>query len=124
MVEYSSAFVPNFSSPKILFMKKMMLLLCIAVSMIMQVTAQTNPMWLRYPSISPDGKTIAFSYKGDIYKVPSSGGDALPLTLHEPYNFMPVLSHGGKRLAFSSHRSGNFYVFVVPSTSGGAKHPT
>src|SRR5258705_690616 len=121
MVEYSSAFVPNFSSPKILFMKKMMLLLCIAVSMIMQVTAQTNPMWLRYPSISPDGKTIAFSYKGDIYKVPSSGGDAIPLTLHEAYDYMPVWSHDGKLLAFSSDRYGKFDVFVMPSTGGEAK---
>src|SRR5258705_12642512 len=108
MVEYSSAFVPNFSSPKILFMKKMMLLLCIAVSMVMQVTAQTNPMWLRYPSISPDGKTIAFSYKGDIYKVPSSGGDAIPLTLHEAYDYMPVWSHDGKWMGFASDRHGNF----------------
>ncbi|MEO6949134.1 MAG: hypothetical protein ABI123_05865 [Ginsengibacter sp.] len=32
---------------------------------------QTNAMWLRYPSISPDGSTIAFGYKGDIYTVSS-----------------------------------------------------
>ena len=28
------------------------------------VTAQTNPLWMRYSAISPDGQTIAFSYKG------------------------------------------------------------
>ncbi|MEP7317318.1 MAG: hypothetical protein ABI921_01210, partial [Panacibacter sp.] len=45
--------------------------------------AQTNtPSWLRYPSISPDGKTIVFTYKGDLYKVPATGGAAQPLTLH------------------------------------------
>ena len=28
------------------------------------------PLWLNHPAISPDGKTVAFSYKGDIYTVP------------------------------------------------------
>jgi len=36
--------------------------------------AQTTPFWLRYPAISPDGKTIVFTYQGDLYRV-SSGGD-------------------------------------------------
>ncbi len=33
--------------------------------------APENPSWLRYPAISPDGKTIVFTYKGDLYRVPS-----------------------------------------------------
>jgi Tol biopolymer transport system component len=105
-------------------MKKITLSLCIAVSMALQITAQTNPLWLRYPSISPDGKTIVFSYKGDIYKVPSSGGDAIPLTLHEAYDYMPVWSHDGKWLAFASDRYGNFDVFIMPSSGGEAKRLT
>ena len=86
--------------------------------------AQNNPLWLRYPSISPDGKTIVFSFKGDIYKVPSSGGDAVPLTLHEAYDYMPVWSHDGKWLAFASDRYGNFDVYVMPSSGGEAKRLT
>lgn len=31
------------------------------------------PLWMRYPAISPDGKTVAFSYRGDIFTVPVSG---------------------------------------------------
>ena len=42
--------------------------------------AAENPLWLRYPSISPDGKTIVFSYQGDLYRVAASGGQATPLT--------------------------------------------
>ena len=41
--------------------------------------AQTNATWLRYPAISPDGKSIAFGYKGDIYLVPATGGTAISL---------------------------------------------
>jgi Tol biopolymer transport system component len=83
--------------------------------------AQTTLQWLRYPAISPDGKTIVFSYKGDLYKVPASGGEAIPLTLHEAHDQMPVWSKDGKWLAFASDRFGNFDVFVMPSIGGEAK---
>lgn len=86
--------------------------------------AQNKPLWLRYPALSPDGKTIAFGYKGDIYKVSSSGGEAVPLTIHEAYDFMPVWSRDGKWLAFASDRFGNFDVYVMPAQGGEAKRLT
>jgi Tol biopolymer transport system component/C-terminal processing protease CtpA/Prc len=86
--------------------------------------AQNNPLWLRYPAISPDGKTIVFSFKGDLYKVASSGGDAVPMTLHEAYDYMPVWSHDGKWIAFASDRYGNFDVYIMPSAGGEAKRLT
>ena len=85
---------------------------------------QDNPLWMRYPAISPDGKTILFEYKGDIYSVPSAGGTAIPLTLSESYEFAPVWSHDGKWIAFASDRYGNFDVFVMPGTGGEAKRLT
>ena len=36
------------------------------------------PLWLRYPAISPDGQTIAFSYQGDIYFGIPMGGWRTP----------------------------------------------
>jgi tricorn protease len=87
--------------------------------------AQTNTAsWLRYPSIAPDGKTIVFTYRGDIYKVPATGGTASPLTLHEAHDYMPVWSHDGKYIAFASDRYGNFDIFIIPSTGGEAKRLT
>jgi len=86
--------------------------------------AQSTPLWLRYPAISPDGQTIAFEHKGDIYSVPASGGTATPLTLGEAYDFAPVWSHDGKQIAFASDRYGNFDVFVMPSSGGEAKRLT
>ena len=89
------------------------------------VMAPTGPpLWLRYPAISPDGQTIAFSYQGDIYAVPAAGGNAIPLTLGESYEYAPVWSHDGKSLAFASDRYGNFDVFVMPSSGGEATRLT
>lgn len=86
--------------------------------------AQNTPMWMRYPAISPDGKTIVFSYKGDLYKVASAGGEATPLTLHEAHDYMPVWSRDGKWIAFASDRYGNFDVYVMPAAGGESKRLT
>src|SRR5688572_16950029 len=86
--------------------------------------AQQQPLWLRYPAISPDGKTIVFSYKGDLYKVTATGGDATPLTLHEAHDYMPVWSRDGKWIAFASDRYGNMDVYIMPSSGGEAKRLT
>ncbi|WP_428667778.1 S41 family peptidase [Runella sp.] len=86
--------------------------------------AQTPPKWLRYSSISPDGKTIVFTYKGDLWKVAATGGAATPLTLHEAHDFMPVWSHDSKTIAFASDRFGNFDVFTIPAEGGEAKRLT
>ncbi len=70
-------------------MRKIALFFLTAFSVVV-VVAQENPLWMRYPAISPDGKNIVFSYKGDLYKVAATGGDAYPLTLHEAHDYMPV----------------------------------
>ena len=104
-------------------MKKSMLSLLMAVCISVSSFAQ-SPTWLRYPSISPDGKTIVFTYKGDLYKVASTGGTATALTLHEAHDFMPVWSKDGKSIAFASDRYGNFDVYVIPVEGGEAKRLT
>lgn len=85
---------------------------------------QAAPGWLRYPAISPDGRTIVFTYRGDLYRVPAAGGAATPLTIHEAHDFMPVWSRDGQRIAFASDRHGNFDVFVIPAGGGEATRLT
>jgi tricorn protease len=87
-------------------------------------TAQNAPSWLRYPSISPDGQTIVFTYKGDLYRVPATGGTATALTAHEAHDFMPVWSRDGKTIVFASDRYGNFDLFQMPATGGEAQRMT
>ena len=88
------------------------------------VSAQDNPLWLRYTAISPDGKTILFCYKGDLWSVPSDGGTAYPLTITEAYEYSPVWSHDGKKIAFASDRTGNFDLFIMDATGGEATRLT
>lgn len=73
------------------------------------------PMWLRDVKISPDGKEIAFTYKGDIYKVASTGGNAVRLTATEDYESVPVWSPDGKKIAFASNREGGQDIYVMNS---------
>ncbi|MFV0593414.1 MAG: S41 family peptidase [Draconibacterium sp.] len=105
-------------------MRKKTSLLLFTILLVLNSFAQKNPSWLRYPAISPDGSTILFNYKGDIYKVAASGGTAVPLTLSDSYEFSAIWSHDGKQIAFASDRFGNFDVFVMPADGGEAKRLT
>lgn len=80
--------------------------------------------WLRYPAISPDGKRICFTYRGDLWVVPSEGGEARALTTHVGHERSPVWSPDGTRVAFASDRHGNFDVFVVSADGGPAERLT
>ncbi len=82
------------------------------------------PLWMRYPSISPDGKTIAFTYKGDIYTVALNGGRATQLTTNTAYDYMPVWSPDSKTIAFASDRNGNFDIYTMSAQGGTPKRIT
>jgi len=101
-----------------------LLLFLVCLGSVVPLQAQDKPLWLRYPAIAPDGQSILFCYKGDIYKVSSSGGQAIPLTISESYDFSPVWSHDGKFIAFASDRYGNFDTFIMPASGGEATRLT
>lgn len=80
--------------------------------------------WIRNPAISPDGSAIVFTYKGDLYRVASSGGEALRLTFHAAHDSYAVWDSSGTRIAFASNRHGNFDVFVMDAMGGEATRLT
>ena len=86
--------------------------------------AQDNPLWMRHPAISPDGKTIAFSYQGDIFTVPSSGGTAKQITSNAAFDSYPVCSPDGNHIAFASNREGSIDVWVMDANGGIPKRVT
>lgn len=83
-----------------------------------------TPLWLRDVRISPDGSTIAFTYKGDIYTVPVAGGQARQLTTQSSYETEPVWSPDGKKIAFASDREGGSDIFIMDAEGGPATRLT
>lgn len=86
--------------------------------------AQDNPLWMRHPAISPNGKTIAFSYQGDIFTVPSNGGTAKQITSNAAFDSYPVWSPDGNHIAFASNREGSIDVWVMDANGGIPKRVT
>ena len=70
------------------------------------------------PGISPDGSNIAFVSGGDIWEVAARGGDARLLVSHAATESRPLYSPDGRRLAFTSTRTGNGDVYVLTLATG------
>lgn len=63
--------------------------------------------------VSPDGTTIAFDLLGDIYTVPINGGKATQLTKGMGYETHPRYSPDGKKILFTSDRSGSDNIWYM-----------
>ncbi|PIE90352.1 MAG: peptidase S41 [Acidobacteria bacterium] len=87
-------------------------------------SAAETPLWMRYPSISPDGTHIAFAYQGNIYTVDANGGRAVLIVANTAYDSRPVWSPDGRHIAFSSDRHGSLDIYLVPSEGGKASRLT
>lgn len=82
--------------------------------------AQEQPQWLRYPVISPDGQTIVFAYKSDLYRVAAEGGMATQLTFHEAHDYYARWSKDGQALttdrdmaSFLNRKAGEYTLLEV-----------
>ncbi len=73
----------------------------------------------RFPSISPDGSEIVFSWRGDLWKVAAHGGYALRLTSHPADETNSTWSRDGSHIAFNSNRDGyrNIYMMKADGTN-------
>jgi tricorn protease len=105
-------------------MKKIFLIPLFFICICYQAFAQGQPRWMQQPAISPDGKWIAFEYKGNIFKVSTAGGEATALTIADSYNGYPIWSHDSKKIAYSSDRYGNFDVYVMNADGSGTSRLT
>lgn len=77
------------------------------------------------PSLSPDGRLMAFAWNGDIWISSSSGGEARRLTQNDAAERTPVFSRDGTQVAFASRRENNVWqVFVMPVVGGNPRQVT
>jgi tricorn protease len=97
--------------------------LFLATLLLCAATASAQPM-LSNPSLSPDGKSIAFVSGDDIWIAPAGGGDAHILVAHPAAESRPLFSPDGKSLAFVSTRTGNGDIYVVDLASGTTRRVT
>ncbi len=77
---------------------------------------------LRQPTISSEH--IAFAYAGDIWVSNLNNQNLVRLTSTPAVESNPHFSPDGKNIAFTSNRSGNTAIYIVPVTGGDAKRLT
>ena len=95
----------------------MMSVLCLTVPAIAGVEG-----YYRFPATN--GEKIVFSAEGDLWEVPTEGGQAMRLTTHDADEWFPKFSPDGRSLAFSASFEGNTDVYVMPAEGGEPKRLT
>lgn len=70
------------------------------------------------PALSPDGKTVAFGWCGDIWTVPIEGGKATRLTANPALDSGAAFSPDGNQIAFNSDRDGSKQIYAMPIVGG------
>ena len=108
-----------FRTPTYCWLQALILLSCSAVA-----ASADDVVFARHLALSPDGQTLAFSWAGDIWTVPISGGRAMRLTAHSAHDSRPVWSPDGQQLAFSSDRHGSPDVYVMERDGTGLRRLT
>ncbi|SYZ72633.1 conserved exported hypothetical protein [Candidatus Zixiibacteriota bacterium] len=94
----------------------------ILLSGAIQAQTGTEARLLRFPNVSQD--KVTFSYGGDIYVAPRTGGAATRLTSHDGLELFPRFSPDGSMIAFDGQYDGDMAVYVMPVTGGEPKRLT
>jgi len=106
-------------------MKKLYLFLLSAFLFQNIAVAQSNEVYFTsFPTLTPDGKTVIFSYAGDLWRADLNNPVASRITAMQGEEVMPRVSPDGKWLAFSSNQYGNYDVYVMPLAGGDIKQLT
>ena len=85
------------------------------------LAAMSGPLFaqtklLRFPDIHDS--RIVFTYGGDLWVVPATGGTATRLTAHPGVELFARFSPDGQSIAFTGQYDGDEQVYVIPATGG------
>jgi tricorn protease len=103
-------------------MKKLYALAFLLVLAAPHATAAREAKLVRYPHYH-QGR-VAFTYLADIWTADENGQNARRITVHRARDVYPRFSPDGRWIAFSSERSGNLDVFIIPTEGGTARQLT
>ncbi len=84
--------------------------------------AASETRLLRFPDVH--GDRIVFTYSGDLWTVPASGGVARRLTSHPGLELFARFSPDGSEIAFTGQYDGDEQVYVMPAAGGVPKQLT
>lgn len=102
-------------------MKNLYILLSLLISL--GLSGQNNiDRLFRFPATN--GEMVVFTYAGDLYSVPISGGKARQLTSDKGYEMFAHFSPDGKTIAFTAQYDGNTEVYTIPTNGGAPKRLT
>lgn len=78
----------------------------------------------RDPQVAPDGDSLAFTWRGDLWTASIDGGEATRMTIHSGEDRSPVFSPDGKTIYFVSNRSGRDQIHAMPAGGGSSRQIT
>ncbi len=97
-------------------------LLFLSASLVVASVATAQTRLLRFPDLH--GDRVVFTYAGDLWTVPATGGNAVRLTSHPGLEIFPRFSPDGSEIAFTGQYDGDEQVYVIPATGGSPKQLT
>src|SRR5690349_17653657 len=96
--------------------------LMLAALFLLPAAASAQTKLLRFPDIH--GDKVVFTYAGDLWIAPVSGGTATRLTAHPGLELFAKFSPDGQWIAFTGQYDGDEQVYVIPVTGGVPKQLT
>ena len=96
-------------------MNKKLLLSLLLAGATLSVSADEARL-LRFPATN--GQDVVFTYAGDLYKAPLTGGEAQRLTSHVGMEMFARFSPDGQSIAFTAQYDGNTEVYLMPKSGG------
>jgi len=84
--------------------------------LVVAVPAAAQTKLLRFPDIH--GDKVVFTYAGDLWTAPVTGGTAARLTAHPGLELFARFSPDGQWIAFTGQYDGDEQVYVMPAVGG------
>ncbi|HSF24959.1 MAG TPA: peptidase S41, partial [Blastocatellia bacterium] len=102
--------------------KKLIYAAVLAAILMISTSASAQTKLLRFPDIHDD--RVVFTYGGDLWTAPASGGTATRLTAHPGVEVFGKFSPDGRWIAFTGQYDGDEQVYVVSAAGGEPKQLT